>query len=192
MLRVLMRELLPKGGFLFAASLNTSFSCHCTSIAAHSESDQFADLVEHKSQILSNNLFPIRSISWSTHPEVTSSNTWAGKRRTMSFSLHSSTTEGGKPINTLINIFWSQSFSVQMKESVSLGQRKEEEESCLTQPLQTALLVEWSLSFALNKEPHSSSGLLSGSSECCKFFLGSLVQVAQESSFWVSINHQSD
>lgn len=63
MLHILMRELLPKGGFLFAPSLKMSFSSLCTDTAAHGELDQFADLVENKSQILSNNSFPIRSIS---------------------------------------------------------------------------------------------------------------------------------
>lgn len=49
-----MKNLLTKSGFLFAPFLNMS-SCFCTDIATHSELDQFADLVENKSQIVSNN-----------------------------------------------------------------------------------------------------------------------------------------
>lgn len=62
-LHILIRELLPKGGFLCAPSLNLNFSCLCANFAAHGGLGQFADLVEDKSEILSNNSFPLRSIS---------------------------------------------------------------------------------------------------------------------------------
>lgn len=44
MLHILVRDLLPKSGFLLAPFLNMN-SCFSTGIVTHSESDQLADLV---------------------------------------------------------------------------------------------------------------------------------------------------